>query len=110
MEKEDREKLRNLLKEEIDSVEAEIEEMSESTSPISPDNAIGRITRMDAIVNQGVLGSVMDSKKARLTHLLNALAKVDEPGFGICTGCGETIPPVRIQYIPETKTCVDCAS
>ena len=41
--------------EEIEKTELNIKQYKEQSSPISPDNAIGRVSRMDAINNKSVI-------------------------------------------------------
>jgi DnaK suppressor protein len=37
-----------------------------------------------------------------------ALARLHEPFFGRCTGCGEDIPYVRLKANPSTRLCLTC--
>ncbi|UCE72496.1 MAG: hypothetical protein JSU99_04080 [Nitrospiraceae bacterium] len=46
---EDRQKLKEKILQEIDSLKVNIQSLEESSKPVSPDNAIGRLTRMEAI-------------------------------------------------------------
>jgi DnaK suppressor protein len=39
-----------------------------------------------------------------------ALAKLDDGTYGICDGCGATIPAGRLQAIPDSVLCVACAA
>ena len=45
----DRDMLRTRIREALDEVDIEIARLKESTRPVAPDNAIGRVSRMDAI-------------------------------------------------------------
>ena len=77
--------------------------------PVSPDNAIGRLTRMEAInsksINEAALGKARDTR----SQLERALAKIDAPDFGLCRECDEPIPSARLKILPETDLCVQCA-
>ena len=86
-----------------------IESLKEKTKPISPDNAIGRISRMDAIGNKSVNDASLRKAQERLTKLKYALNSIDRPDFGICTECDEAIPLGRIMVMPESTLCVTCA-
>ncbi|MCC5914210.1 MAG: hypothetical protein JJU46_07515 [Balneolaceae bacterium] len=46
--------LRELILEKISSVGEEIEELKELTKPVTLDNSIGRLSRMDAINNKAI--------------------------------------------------------
>jgi len=95
---------------EIESLKAEIPRLKELLKPVSPDNAIGRISRMDNIVNQSVAKAQMTKFKVRLVRLKEALKRVDEDeDFGLCIDCGDPIPMARLKAMPETEMCVECA-
>ena len=49
LETEQREKLKDHIKKKIDGLKEDIKSYKMLTRPISPDNAIGRISRMEAI-------------------------------------------------------------
>ncbi|MCO6477902.1 MAG: TraR/DksA C4-type zinc finger protein [Phaeodactylibacter sp.] len=105
----EREILRKKIVETIGRMEKEVERLEEATRPISPENAIGRVSRMDAINSKGVSEAALRSSRRKLSSLRLALAKVGSPGFGICTRCRQPIPPARLMYMPESTRCVRCA-
>ncbi len=80
------------------------------TKPIAPDNAIGRLSRMDAIGNLSINQATLADNRRKLTLLHKALGRVDDSEFGICVDCGEPIPVGRILIMPETNLCVHCAA
>jgi DnaK suppressor protein len=86
-----------------------IEELKELVRPEAPDCAIGRVSRMDAINNRSINESALRKKKLQLANIELALRKVDQPGFGRCIRCGNTIPIARIMLMPESNVCVTCA-
>ena len=53
--------------------------------------------------------SVGQSLEAGLHRIDRALAKLDEGTYGICEGCGRPIPEKRLEAMPESVTCVECA-
>ncbi len=102
-----------LLKEKIlakiSEIELEVEKLEVATQPISPENSIGRVSRMDAINNKSVAEVALRSSKKKLTKLKVALTKIDKPGFGICAMCSHPIPTARLMFMPESSRCVRCA-
>jgi hypothetical protein len=40
----------------------------------------------------------------------DALARIDNGSFGKCENCGKAIAPARLEAIPYTRYCVECAS
>lgn len=95
---------------EIAALKAEIPRLKELLKPIAPDNAIGRISRMDNIVNQSVVKAQYSKAQVRLVRLQEALVRVEEDeDFGLCIDCGDPIPMARLKAMPETEMCVECA-
>jgi DnaK suppressor protein len=101
---------KRFAEEEMDALKVEIPRLAEQVKPVAPDNAIGRISRMDTIVNQSVAEAQLSKARARLARLEEAMKRVDEDeDFGLCLDCGEPIPMARLKAMPETSYCVDCA-
>jgi DnaK suppressor protein len=108
-----KEELKNIesrIKAEIESTQETIETFRELTKPISPENAIGRVSRMDAINNKGVNDSTLNKAELKLKNLEIALTKINEPDFGKCRLCKSQIPIGRILLLPQITICVNCAS
>ena len=53
--------------------------------------------------------SVGQSLEAGLHRIDRALARLDDGTYGICEGCGRPIPEKRLEAMPESVTCVECA-
>ena len=45
-----------------------------------------------------------------ITDIKRALAKLDGGTYGLCDGCGDEIPVVRLEAMPATATCVTCSA
>jgi DnaK suppressor protein len=99
----------NILKE-ISKTKKLIAEYKELTKPVSPDDAIGRISRMDAINNKSVTEASLRQAEKKLQNLERVLSRVGTSEFGICIRCGKPIPEGRLLYRPESLTCVHCAT
>ena len=101
------------LKEKIQRSIVEFEEkiaaLEANTQPISPENSIGRVSRMDAINNKGVAEAALRNAKRKLSKLQIALKSIDKEGFGLCDRCNMPIPPQRLMFLPESTRCVRCA-
>lgn len=98
-----------LLKVEIGKTKNVIKEYKELTKPISPENAIGRISRMDAINNKTINEAALRKAETKLKNLEYALGNVNEPDFGKCARCKKQIPIQRIVLLPQSRFCVNCA-
>lgn len=97
------------LKEEIETTSKLVEKYRELTKPITPENAIGRISRMDAINNKSVNQLALTNAEVKLNNLKIALSKMDDDDFGICVRCKQAIPLGRILLRPQSVFCVNCA-
>jgi DnaK suppressor protein len=93
---------------EITKTEKQVAEYKELTKPIEPENAIGRISRMDAINNKSVTEAALRKAEEKLEKLRFALTKVGDDDFGICLKCKQPIPLGRILIMPQSRTCVKC--
>jgi len=105
----EKEVLRKIIIEKIEDFKKKLKTFKTLSKPVSPDNAIGRITRMEAINSK----SMNEASLAKSTHTLNKLQKslkmIDDPDFGYCINCEEPIPYKRLLIMPETPFCVSCA-
>ena len=104
-----RAKLEQKIIEEIKTQKHLIETFEETSKPVAPDNAIGRLTRMEAISSQGISEASLNSAKVKLAQLEKALKKIHLPQFGVCARCSNSIPQGRIMLMPESTICVSCA-
>jgi DnaK suppressor protein len=53
--------------------------------------------------------SVGQTLEVSLERIDRALAKLDEGTYGTCEGCGKPIPEKRLEAMPDSVHCVDCA-
>ena len=109
MTEKEREAIRAKVVEEIKSTEKSIEEYKDLVKPISPENAIGRISRMDAINNKSVAEAALRQSQGKLDNLNIVLNSIEEANFGKCLKCNKPIPIGRILLMPQSRYCVNCA-
>ena len=106
---EEKKELKKRILENIEKTEKELAYLEEATKPISPENSIGRVSRMDAINNKSVSEVALRSTKRKLSNLNVALNHADAPDFGICSNCKRPIAPARLMFMPQSTRCVKCA-
>jgi len=104
-----KDEIRTKIDAEILKTQSSIKDLIELTQPISPENAIGRISRMDAINNKTINDASLLKSKEKLKNLKIALEKLDTSDFGICIKCKGVIPIGRIMLMPHANKCVKCA-
>ena len=82
---------------------------AEDTKPVSPDRAIGRLTRQDAMQSQQMALELKRRNEVRLEQVERALTRIEEDVYGLCVRCEEEISEARLEVKPETPVCIDCA-
>ena len=111
MDSQQRDEIKKFILEELEQTRENIGSLEELVQPIAPDNAIGRLSRMEAIGAKSINEASLNKARLKLEKLKNVLAAIDEdPDYGLCLECGEDIPTGRIKLIPESRLCVTCAS
>ena len=55
--------------------------------------------------------SLLENEEQRLEEIGAALERIDQGRFGVCEGeeCGKAIPKARLDALPFTRYCVECA-
>ena len=110
LEAEKKEKLKNHIKTKIEDLKKDIQSYKALTQPVSPDNAIGRLTRMEAINSKSINEAALNKAKQTLSKMERTLLQINGPDFGLCRECEEPIPFARLMIVPESDLCVQCAS
>ena len=82
---------------------------NELCKPISPDDAIGRVSRMDAINNKSVFDSALREAKVKLDQLNKIKLEISNENFGKCLKCKSYINIKRLMIRPNSRLCINCA-
>lgn len=98
-----------LINKKIARLKRKIKSYEELTKPISPDNSIGRISRMDAINNKSVAEAGLREAQKELTGLEYMNNNIDKPDFGLCKKCNAKIPIQRMLLVPQSPYCINCS-
>ena len=109
MDKEQLKEIKRKIINEIEITQLKINEYTQLCKPISAKNAIGRISRMDAINNKSVVEAALRQSKSKMQQLKIMKTKITDDDFGYCTKCKKHIPFERLMIRPHSKFCVDCA-
>ena len=100
MTEEERNELKEKISQSISDTERDITELEELTKPIAPENAIGRVSRMDAVNKKSINEAALIQAPSKLDKLKFALDKCAEPDFGTYKTSGNTILMGRLILIP----------
>ena len=102
--------IEQLLRARLDEVQARIAELAkppEAGTGIGFGKRIGDGTN-EAITRRNEIG-VGQSLEVTEEKLQRALAKVEEGSYGRCDRCRGPIAPARLEAVPESVLCIDCA-
>lgn len=108
-----------ITREQVDAARARLEELraeleqlldlSESGSkPVSLEEPIGRLSRMDAMQQQELVKANRRQHEVRLQQVVAALRRIEDGSFGECRRCEEPIASSRLEARPEAPFCLDC--
>jgi DnaK suppressor protein len=73
-------------------------------------SAVGRLSRIEAIQNQGMTQGLHERDRVQLGEILAALDRLEEGGYGICATCQHPIRFERLLVFPEARTCACCGA
>ncbi len=71
--------------------------------------AIGRLSRQDALMHQSMAKATDARRKAEAQRIKAALNRIDAGEYGYCADCGEPIAIKRLRLDPATPKCISCA-
>lgn len=98
------------LTEMIRDIEEEREEvrLTETSSDRSPDPNTAEGGSLAFEMEKEL--SILENTRDILAKVEEALSRIDDGTYGTCDVCGEAIPVARLEALPYTKMCVNCAS
>jgi len=101
------------LGEDLRDLEEELNEAlalaEEGSKPVKLDQqAVGRLSRMDAMQQQAMASSNKRNTATRLALARSAIALFDDGDYGFCRSCEEPIGYARLKARPETPLCLLC--
>ena len=59
--------------------------------------------------NDMVLQGLLVDARASVKEVQQAIARLDEGTYGECDSCGEPISAARLEALPSTLLCINCA-
>ena len=84
-------------------------ERAKRDGPVQLDQqAVGRLSRMDALMNEGLAQGSMSRAREEVGLIEQALERVENGTYGFCQSCREPIGVDRLMAIPEALHCTGC--
>ncbi len=62
------------------------------------------------VIDRALLTAIGTQDAKRLQQIDNALDRIYQGKYGRCIGCGKDIPQARLEALPYTQMCINCAS
>lgn len=59
--------------------------------------------------NDEVIDQLENDTRTELLHVQQAIQRVETGSYGVCAECGKAISPARLQAIPYSTLCINCA-
>ena len=110
MTKAQKEEIKQIMEQKLREAHETIEDLQDAVKSVSPDNAIGRVSRMDAIGSKAVNDMALQKAKNKIDQLEYALGTWGTHEFGCCQMCMQEISFQRLSAMPEVTFCMSCAS
>jgi RNA polymerase-binding transcription factor DksA len=79
---------------------------SERRKPLSADLEEQAID----LENQDALEGIENSEIQEIQQIEEALKRIAEGTYGVCTRCGADIDPKRLKALPNATRCISCAA
>lgn len=58
--------------------------------------------------HEELTSQMAEVESRELTHIEEALARINEGGYGVCEDCDKPIPLARLEALPQAKMCIKC--
>jgi len=100
--------IREGLERTLRRLERSVKANGNGAPPEIDQSSVGRLSRIEALQNQGMTRSLQERERTQFDEVLQALSRLDAGTYGVCTDCRTSISPERLQVFPETRTCGEC--
>lgn len=87
-------------------LEQRIEAITKDLKTLRPQDFSEQTTESE---NDEVLNEIRHESEIELQQITEAIKRLDTQRYGICTSCQETISSDRLDALPYTATCINCA-
>lgn len=99
-------KMRARLEARLDSLRERLHEINESLRQPEDDDLEEQAAEIDG---DDVLERLSRAGNDEIRQVTAALRRIDAGTYGKCMACGRPITERRLEAIPETETCLECA-
>ena len=104
------EQIRQELQRSLARLERSMRSNGASRTPDLDQSAVGRLSRIEALQNQGMTQNLHERERLQLEQVLKALERIEDGTFGYCADRRAPIRFERLLVFPETLNCAACGS
>ena len=101
------EEVRQSLEARLDKLTGRISVIESELRSRGSDDSQDRATESE---NQEVLEKLSEAEREEVEEIRAALGRIQNGDYAICASCGKDIPPARLNAVPYTSVCVECAA
>lgn len=105
-----RNRIKEILEQNRKKIETDLIEIKKNAQPVSLEESIGRLSRMDALQQQQMAANAKRRAEQSLGAIRAALSRLNTEDFGVCMECGVDIDFERLLKRPESVFCIECQS
>jgi len=106
----ERDKFREIIRLRLDELDEDDANGAAGQATVELDQqAVGRLSRMDALQNQAMANASHARRQVQKTRLKAALKRMAGNEFGYCEDCGDDIAIKRLEFDPAASKCIQCA-
>lgn len=103
--------LRGELERQLARLEKSMKVTDEALQIVELDQtSVGRLSRIDSLQNQSMAKGLRDREIVRHSQIREALLRVEQETYGICTVCEGPVPFERLFVFPEAPECANCVT
>lgn len=102
--------IREELRRSLARLERSMKTNGNGRAPDLDQSAVGRLSRIEALQNQGMTQNIQQRERLQLEQVLDALKRIEAGTFGYCTDCRAPIRFERLLVFPEALNCAACGS
>lgn len=99
---------RERVERETVEVDRTILSLQEASQAVAPDNALGRLTRMEVMSDQQMSMAKLSQAQQRRANLSTLLRRLHLADFGMCRICQQPMDPERLLAVPDAVACAPC--
>jgi DnaK suppressor protein len=108
MTKEEKDDIKNHIKNEISTLEKSIFTLNELINSEVQSDANDWFSSKDSNPSKEINVLALEKARQRIVILSDTLRRVDTSGYGICIKCNNPIPFERLKAVPSATRCISC--